>query len=217
MTSATTEAALRRGTIRRHGPRWEIALGGQRVRVRGLVGMTYLAELLTRPGQPIPALTLASYPSLPRPSSRQELLDGRARAAYRARARELAAELTEAEADHDLGRVEKLRVELDMLVTELETATGLNNRARTFTDPAERARSAVRKAIKRALDAIDDANPTIATAIRDTVTTGYICMYTPDPRTPVTWTEIRRDAYVTANATCWACGSGHLVARAPST
>jgi hypothetical protein len=177
----------RQGTIRRHGARWEIALGRQRVRLGGLIGMTYLAELLTRPGHLIPSLTLAGQGSVPDLSSRQELLDAEARAAYQARARELAAELTEAEAHHDLGRAEKLRVEIDMLVTELEAATGLRDRPRAFTDARERARSALRKAIKRAIDAIDDANPAIAEPIRNTVTTGVNCLYTPDPRTPIVW------------------------------
>jgi hypothetical protein len=60
--------------IRRLGLRWEVAIGGHRVRVGDLVGMAYLAELLTRPGQGIPSLTPASQGSVPRPPSRQELL-----------------------------------------------------------------------------------------------------------------------------------------------
>jgi hypothetical protein len=195
---SAAEAGPRRGTIRQHGSRWEIALDGQRLRVRALVGMTYLAQLLTRPGQPIPSLTLASQGSAPRPPSHQEVLDGEARAAYATRAQELAAELTEAEAHHDLGRADKLRVELDMLVAQLEAATGLHNRPRTFTDPGERARSAVSKAIKRAIDAIDDANPMIAEAIRGTVTTGVTCMHTPDPRVPIIWSTRETETHAAA-------------------
>jgi hypothetical protein len=164
-----------------------VVLDGQRVRVGDLVGMRYLAELLARPGQIIPAVTLASGGGMPRTATRQDVLDDEARAAYTARAHELTAELDEAEADHDLGRAEKLRMEIDALVDEIESATGLGGRARTFSDPAERARTAVRKAIKRAVDVIDDANPAIAETLRSTITTGTTCLYTPDPRAPVVW------------------------------
>lgn len=190
--AAAGRAEPRRGTIRRHGRRWEIALDDHRVRLRDLVGMGYLAELLTRPGQPIPALTLASGGSMPRPSSHHELLDDEARAAYASRVQELTAELAEAEDHNDLGRAEQRRVELDVLVDELEAATGLLGRPRTFTDARERARSAVRKAIKRALDLVDHANPVVADAIHNTISTGVTCIYTPDPRTPIIW-SIRGD------------------------
>ncbi|MGH9211422.1 MAG: ATP-binding protein [Acidimicrobiales bacterium] len=51
----------------------------------------------------------------------------------------------------------------------------------------ERARTAVRKAIKRAVDAVADADPSIADVLRSTVTTGTTCVYTPDPNDPVAW------------------------------
>jgi hypothetical protein len=178
---------MRHGVIRQVEGRWTVALEGQRVRVGDLVGMRYLSELLTRPGQVIAAVTLASHGSVPRSTTPQEVLDDEARAAYAARAHELTGELAEAEADNDIGRAERLRLEMDALVDELESATGLGGRSRTFNDPVERARTSVRKAIKRAIDVIDDANPAIAEILRSTVGTGTSCVYTPDPRRPVTW------------------------------
>lgn len=186
--SALTGAGVdRRGTIHHDGGRWVVALDDRRVRVASLVGMRYLAELLTRPGQSIPALTLASGGTVRRSSSPHELLDGEARAAYRARAEELTAELAEAEADNDLVRAERFRLELDALVDALESAIGLGGRSRAFTDPAERARSAVSKAIKRAIDVVDDASPAIADALRDTIQCGTMCSYVPNPLSPISW------------------------------
>lgn len=171
------------------------------MRVPNLVGMRYLSELLTRPGQLIPALTLASQGMASPPSSRQELLDDDARAAYAARARELTGDLADAEADNDLVRAEKLRVELDALVEELESTTGLGGRSRTFTDAGERARSSVSKAIKRAIDAIDDASPAIADALRATVNCGVVCSYVPDAQAPVTWSASEAEARGAAQTT----------------
>jgi hypothetical protein len=183
----------RQGSITQQDGRWLVVLDGQRVRVGDLVGMRYLAELLARPGQVIAAVTLASGGGMPRSGARQDVLDDEARAAYTARARELTVELAEAEADHEPGRAEKLRMEIDALVDEIESATGLGGRARAFADPAERARTAVRKAIKRAVDLIDDANPAIAEALRSTITTGTTCVYTPESRSPVAWSTTPSD------------------------
>jgi tetratricopeptide (TPR) repeat protein len=175
------------GAIYQVGGRWVVALDGREARVGDLVGMTYLVELLTRPGQQISALTLVARGEIAADHARQDLLDGDARAAYEARARELSEDLAEAEANNDIGLAERLRTELDALVDEITAATGLSRRARTFTDNAERARTAVRKAIKRAIDAIDDGDPMIAELLRSTITTGTTCAYRPDPRTTVTW------------------------------
>jgi hypothetical protein len=72
-------------------------------------------------------------------------------------------------------------------VDELEAATGLGGRSRHFVDDHERARVAVQKAIKRAVDVIAEADPTLAELLHQTVTTGTGCTYTPHLRSPVTW------------------------------
>jgi tetratricopeptide (TPR) repeat protein len=180
-------ASARSGVFRRQGRGWLVELDGHRAVVGDLVGMCYLAELLESPGRNIPALTLASgEPAVPE-AGRHELLDDQARAAYAARLRELAGELAEAEANADLGRAERLRAARDMLIDELERATGLGGRPRSFAGEAERARTAVRKAIKRAIDEIDAGHPAIGRVLRSSVTTGTTCVYEPGPDAPITW------------------------------
>ena len=58
-------------------------------------------------------------------------------------------------------------------------------------DPAslERARLAVTKAIKIALAHIAAAHPGLSRHLTATVRRGYSCVYLPDPRTPIAWTE----------------------------
>lgn len=175
------------GVIRREGRSWMVAVGEHRVLVGDLVGMGYLAELLTHPGQPIPALALASGYQTVTDALQHEVLDEEARSAYTTRARELVVDLAEAEANADIGHVERLRTELDTLVDQLQTATGLSGRARVFTGPSERARTAVRKALLRAIDAIDAADSKLGDLLRTSVTTGRTCLYDPDP--PVTWSS----------------------------
>jgi hypothetical protein len=189
--AATGETAAERGLIRRMGPGWLVTVADRSAMVPDLVGIRYLAELVTHPGQPIPALALAQAPAgppqLPTESAGHEILDEEARDAYRARLLALAHELDECEANNDIGLAEKLRAERDALLDQLERATGLGRRPRTFTDDSERARTAVRKAIRRAIDTIDREAPGIAQHLRDYVVTGTSCRYLPAPDAAVEW------------------------------
>jgi hypothetical protein len=53
----------------------------------------------------------------------------------------------------------------------------------------ERARLAVTKAIRIALARIQAAHPGLGRHLSATVRRGYSCVYLPDPRTPIAWTE----------------------------
>ena len=177
----------RHGLIRRQGRGWVVALDGRTVHVGDLVGMQHLVELVTHPGLPIPALTLAGRGAVAAETTGHELLDPTARAAYAARARELSDDLAEADAHNDIVRAARLRAELEALVDQVEGATGLGGRPRRFTDQAERARTAVRKAIMRAIDEIGAADPGIGDTLRSSIVTGTTCIYTADPRTTIRW------------------------------
>ena len=95
-------------------------------------------------------------------------------------------------------------------VTRLRDAKGLHYLARLLRQPGgpvpvtelaergagagdhaslERARLAVTKAIGIALARIDAAHPGLGRHLAATVRRGYSCVYLPDPRTPIAWTE----------------------------
>lgn len=107
------------------------------------------------------------------------LLDAAAKQAYKARLTELYQELAEAEAHHDPGRTERLHAELDALTEELQRAVGLGGRSRRASAPAERARVAVRQAIRRALAGIEASQPALARHLQQSVKTGTVCTYAP--------------------------------------
>jgi hypothetical protein len=70
-------------------------------------------------------------------------------------------------------------------VTELaEHSTGAADHA-----SLERARLAVTKAIRIALARIAAAHPGLGRHLTATVRRGYSCVYLPDPRAPIAWTE----------------------------
>jgi hypothetical protein len=176
------EAASPADGVRREGPRWRVEVAGRRVLVEHLVGMAYIARLMETPGRAVPALWLVSGGEAPAGEPLpQPVLDDEARVAYAARVRELAAELDEARINADLGRSEVLQAELDVLTSELAAATGLGGRPRSFSQPEERARTAVRKAIARALDAVAASDAEVAAVLRARIRTGYRCSYVSSP------------------------------------
>jgi hypothetical protein len=111
----------------------------------------------------------------------QELLDEDARRAYRQRITELQQQIDEAESQSNPVGAEAARSELDWLLTELGHATGLAGRSRAFPTDAERARSSVQKAIRRALIRIGAADPEIRAHLEATIVTGIRCSYRPSP------------------------------------
>jgi hypothetical protein len=118
-----------------------VALGGHIATVSDLVGMRYLARLIAEPNRDIPALALVFDHAAPLPrTGRHGVMDSTSVTALRARVRELRQQPTLSAVEQD---------ELETLTHELARVSGLGGRIRAFADVPERARTAVRKAIKR--------------------------------------------------------------------
>ena len=111
---------------------------------------------------------------------------------FRSRLHSLRQEIAEAEALGDTDRAAGLRSEADWLVEELRAQTGLGGRSRHFADDAERARIAVGKAIRRALQRISAADPLIGEELRDAIQTGMLCCYRPAATSPPHPRSVRR-------------------------
>lgn len=60
---------------------------------------------------------------------------------------------------------------------ELVRASGLGSRIRSFADVPERARTAVRKAVKRAIEQVSAANPVVGQHLASRIETGAVCRY----------------------------------------
>ena len=102
------------------------------------------------------------------------ILDATAKADYRRRLKDLREELAEAERCSDVGRVERLRTEIEALTEQLAAAVGLGGRDRTALSATERARSTVTQCIKTAIKRIGERCPTLAGHLADRVKTGTL-------------------------------------------
>jgi hypothetical protein len=172
------------------GGLWSIGPDGGTVSLPALRGLGYLRELVRRPGTDVSALDLAErlhgYASV-RQADLGDVIDDQARDAYRRRLRELDRDIAEADDWNDVGRVELLAAERDALLRELARSTGLGGTTRLTGSTSERARTAVRKAIVAAVRRIEQADAVMARHLNDSVHTGYLCRYEPDPDDPIEW------------------------------
>lgn len=205
---AAVSAPDRTGSVfRREGDYWSVLYDGSVVRLRDSKGLAYLATLLANPGREFHAVDLETMDgrdgngvSLRRTGVNPdglgvrsdlgdagEMLDASAKDAYRARVRDLQAELGEAEAFNDPARAAKVREELDFIENELARAVGLGGRDRRAASHAERARLNVTRAIRSAMRNLARANPSLGEHLSSTIHTGLYCAYTPDARVEISW------------------------------
>jgi class 3 adenylate cyclase/tetratricopeptide (TPR) repeat protein len=190
VSSNRTETA--RWDFVREGEFWTIGSSDAPARLKDTTGLRYLAELLANPGREIKALELAGAASgavttAVVDSDAGEVLDDRAKEAYRERISELEAEIAEATEWADEARVDKLRAEFDALVDELGRATGLGGRDRRAASTSERARVNVTKAIRAAIKRIEASSPAVGGHLNEFVRTGTTCIYLPDPDAAPLW------------------------------
>ena len=175
-----------KNVFRCEGEVWTLSYADLTVRLPDAKGLRDIARLLANPGVEIPAADLVD------PAARLEAalgadaaLDVQARGAYRWRLAELAAEIDAADADHDLERAARARVERDTLVQALSAAYGLGGRARRLGDGGERARKAVTARIRDSLARLDQRHPALAQHLRQSLHTGAVCFYRPPE--PTSW------------------------------
>ncbi|GJF02645.1 hypothetical protein PSD17_16080 [Pseudonocardia sp. D17] len=166
--------------FRRAGEIWTVGWAGREVRLRDSKGMRDLAVLLARPGREVAVHELTGALGAAVATRPVELADRTAVEAYRARLRQLAAEIDDAADDNDDGRRARAVAEREALLAELGAVTGLGGRPRTAGSDVERMRKAVGNRIRQALARIDAAHPDLGRHLTVSVRTGTFCRYAPD-------------------------------------
>ena len=185
--SATTETNV----FRREGDYWSVVFEGRTVRVRDLKGMRYLAQLLAQPGREFHVLDLVAAETGQQVAlgDAGEILDERAKTAYRRRLAEIEEDIDQARALEDDMREAQADAERDFLVRELSRAVGLGGRDRRAASTSERARSGVTRAIRQGIARIGEHHPQLGEHLDGAVRTGTYCAYVPDRDAPAAWTS----------------------------
>ena len=195
--------------FRQEGDFWTLCYAGKTIRLKNVKGLVFISHLLKDPGTELHAQELArvavsagqlGHCETATPNSGEvagdhigylgnagEMLDDRAKAAYRRRLSELREEQQEARTLGQVNRAQRAEGEIDALVAELARATGLNGRSRVAGSSAERARQSVTRAIKCALGRICEHHPALGQMLARQIRTGTYCRYQPDPDERVCW------------------------------
>lgn len=200
--SAVTQSAevpSHQCVFHRAGDYWSITFEGSTIRLRDLKGLRYLARLLSSPGHELHVLDLVATEAgaqaggkTPGLSARVGMdagafLDREAKESYRRRLGEIEQDLEEAREIGDIERAAQAQREREFLVRELARAVGLGGRDRRATSTAERARASVTRAIRQAMDRIEQHHPALGRHLNSTVRTGTFCTYVPDSRIGSEW------------------------------
>ena len=194
------------GSFRREGDFWTISYLAGTFRLKDAKGLRYIAYLLARPGNRIHVYDLIEAVEGSAAGGRTTIhtesedleivreidapaptIDGRARSEYRARLRDLQADLDDSERMNDLGRSDLLRSEIEMVGEELTGSSGLGRRARATSGSAERARGLVGKNIRSMVEKIRLQHPALGRHFAGAISTGNFCAYQPDPDHPISW------------------------------
>jgi hypothetical protein len=142
-------------------------------------GMQYLAVLVEHPHADVHVLELIGSSEHVDRGDAGELIDQAALHAYRARLEALREARETAEALGDAERAERARQEMEAIASELARGTQKGGRPRRSESAVDRARSAVQRRIKDALDRIAERDPELGTWLRRSVRTGNHCSYRP--------------------------------------
>jgi len=181
---------------------WTIRYHGHAALLKSTRGLHYLAVLLRDPGREFhvsellpramdlstPAAAVVAngcvtgglYDGVP-------TLDAQAKAEYKCRFNDLRQDLNQAERFNDPQRKIEIQNELQAIADHLTSAVGLGGRDRKTSSSSERARSAVTKCIKKAVQKIGDAIPSLGYHLAARIKTGYFCSYNPHPDRPIAW------------------------------
>ncbi len=162
----------------REGDAWAITSRDLTFRMRDSRGMRILAKLVEHAGEDLHALDLADgSDGTIDLGDAGVVLDSRARAEYRARLIDIRDDLADAERRGDLGWIERLRSEAEVIQAELSRAFAPGGRARRTGAVAERARSAVTRRVREAIAKIAEHDRELGTHLEWAVRTGMTCSY----------------------------------------
>ncbi|HVX19700.1 MAG TPA: AAA family ATPase [Acidimicrobiales bacterium] len=174
-----------RGWWLRRADGWEVVGCGERAQIRHSVGMQHLAALLASPCVEVTAGSLAGVELV---QARQPLVDASTIEALRRRVGDLERAIDDAVLDRREEDRAELQRELEEVLDHARSVARPGGGSRVFDDPAERARTAVQKAIRRAVRSVGAQAPQLGSALEASVRTGHRCCYVPVGDAPVTWT-----------------------------
>lgn len=177
LTSNEHATFQRSNCIARRNGFWEITYQGSLARVIELKGLNDIATLLQSPGNEFHCTELMGAAVQ---SEGEDLLDPKAKQAYRRRLQQLRDEIAEKEELHDHEGKATLQREYDALLAHLSACLGLGGKTRKTNDTVDKVRSAVTWRIRKAIRVLEQENAGLARHLNASIKTGVFCSYRPE-------------------------------------
>jgi hypothetical protein len=205
----------------RNGEFWTVGFAGKTSSLKTSKGLAYINRLLWHPNEEFHTLDLLSGSEtnfIPESANAEasstdsrltvgrlgdagEMLDGKAKQAYKRRLSELKEALEDQQERGNNTRAAEIESEIAFLVREISRAVGLGGRNRRAGSAAERARLNVTRAIKTAVQKISEHQAEFGSLLDRSVRTGSFCCYIADPHVPITWQFSSEGIRATGEAT----------------
>jgi class 3 adenylate cyclase len=181
--------------LRREGDFWSVSYQGRAFRLKHSKGLQYIAYLMCYPDRDFHSVELISLGNGVNISasiqagdaalghvrfgvgSGGEMLDEKAKSAYRERLSQLREELEEAKSRADFESATKAEDEIEALGHELSRAISRGGRDRQAVSDVERARLNTTRAIKAAIEKIAKNEPSLGKFFSAHIRTGTFCCY----------------------------------------
>jgi predicted ATPase len=194
--------------LHKAGEFWTVGRAGALFHVKDSKGLGYIAHLLRNPGVEFHVLDLARIGGADQQAVEPdqsavallndglqagalgdagELLDEKTKSVYRNRLSELRELLEDASERGDADRRAEIEDEIDALSRELSRAVGKGGRQRRAASAPERARVAVTKAIKYAIDKVAQNDQALAQTLERSIKTGTFCVYDESAAAALKW------------------------------
>lgn len=166
---------------------FQIQYGEATVLPPRLKGWAYVAQLLQQPHTWIDAMNLESPSAKDRATSTgaDPLMDEQAMQEAKREIRDLDDELQGAKRHNDEAAADRITAEMDDIIKFVSAAQGKRRGVRYFEDACERSRQRVTRAIKYALEQIEDESPELFRHLDQSIRTGGQLCYAPAD--PIVW------------------------------
>ncbi len=167
-----------RNTFSFSGDVWELSFNNISIKLKDAKGLHDIRKLIAQPNETFHCLDLME--AVVNETNTTAAIDHKAKSDYKKRIRELQIELEEAEALHQMERIDTLREEYDRILDHLSQSLGLSGKSRTIGSTLEKARSAVTWRIRSVIKKIETLHPDLGKHLSKSIKTGTYCSYSPE-------------------------------------
>jgi len=184
-----SEKSSEGNVFHKKGDRWEVTFNGDDFHLQDSKGVQCIAYLLARPNESISALEIARLGSQHEShnqrsdhmglSGRQSIIDPDALQDYHTKLGEIEEDISNAKANCDEGRIQKLEKDKEAIIAEFGSALKRGGHIRHFADASEKARKSVTTEISRALEKIKAQSEAFCRYLNNSIHRGSHCIYCP--------------------------------------